>query len=119
MTDPEPLFSCFSTVSKWTRLTSNLCVQVTFQREYLQMRDKRVVALDWVLSVQPRVKRKSTVLLVLPPITGDAFTVSALCCLATRRGFRTLVFNRRGHGGSVLTTPKLQSSCDPSYLRQV
>ena len=83
------------------------------------MRDKGVVALDWALSVQPRAKRKSTVLLVLPPITGDAFTVSALCCLATWRGFRTLMFNRRGHGGSVLTTPKLQSSCDPSYLRQV
>ncbi|KAK7087371.1 hypothetical protein V1264_021432 [Littorina saxatilis] len=93
--------------------------EVSFQREYLQMRDKGVVALDWVQSVEPRVKRKSTVLLVLPPVTGTAFTVSSLCCLATSRGFRTLVFNRRGHGGSVLTTPKLQSSADPSDLRQV
>ncbi|KAK7499063.1 hypothetical protein BaRGS_00009610 [Batillaria attramentaria] len=92
---------------------------VCFEREYLQMRDKGVVALDWVMSVHPRVKRKSTVLLVLPPITGDAMTVSALCHMATRRGFRTLVFNRRGHGGSVLTTPKLQSSGDPSDMRQV
>lgn len=92
---------------------------VCFEREYLQMRDKGVVALDWVVSHQPRVKRKSTVLLVLPPITGDAITVSSLCHLATRRGFKTIVFNRRGHGGSLLTYPKLQSSADPADLRQV
>ncbi|GFN85849.1 abhydrolase domain-containing protein 15 [Plakobranchus ocellatus] len=32
---------------------------------------------------------------------------------------KAVVFNRRGHGGSVLTTPKLQSFGDPSDLRQV
>nr|KAG5708121.1 hypothetical protein BaRGS_002857 [Batillaria attramentaria] len=67
---------------------------------WLRCATKGVVALDWVMSVHPRVKRKSTVLLVLPPITGDAMTVSALCHMATRRGFRTLVFNRRGHGAA-------------------
>ncbi|KAL8588128.1 hypothetical protein ACOMHN_059502 [Nucella lapillus] len=93
--------------------------EVTFQREYLQMRDKGVVALDWATTVQPRVKRKATVLLVLPPVTGDAHSVSTLCELATKRGFRTVVFNPRGHGNSVLTTAKLLNAADPSDMRQV
>lgn len=83
------------------------------------MRDKGVVALDWVTS-QQRVRRgKSAILLVLPPVTGDAMTVAPLCGLAARRGFKAVVVNRRGHGGSVLTTPKLLSPCDPADLRQV
>ncbi|XP_046582987.1 protein ABHD15-like [Haliotis rubra] len=92
---------------------------VNFDREYLQMRDKGVVALDWVVSVQPKIKRKRTILLIIPSITGSALGVSALCYDATQRGFKAVVFNRRGHGGSVLTTAKLQSSGDPSDLRQV
>ena len=91
---------------------------VTFDREYLQMRDKGVVALDWVVSVQPVIKKKRTILLILPAITSDAVSTSALCHLAAQRGFKSVIFNRRGHGGSVLTTPKLQSSGDPVDLRQ-
>ncbi|PVD31253.1 hypothetical protein C0Q70_06665 [Pomacea canaliculata] len=93
--------------------------ELCFEREYLQMRDKGVVALDWLTGSAPKTRRKGTVLIVLPPVTGDAMTVASLCHLATRRGFKAVVFNRRGHGGSVLTTPRMQSSGDPTDLRQV
>ncbi|ESO84671.1 hypothetical protein LOTGIDRAFT_131783 [Lottia gigantea] len=92
---------------------------VNFDREYLQMRDKGIVALDWVMSAQPKIKKRSTILLIIPSITADALSAGALCHSANQRGFKTVVFNRRGHGGSVLTTPKLQSPGDPSDLRQV
>ncbi|XP_050407978.2 protein ABHD15 [Patella vulgata] len=93
--------------------------EVNFDREYLQMRDKGIVALDWVVSVQPKIKKKSTILLIIPGITADALSVGALCHCANQKGLKTVVFNRRGHGGSVLTTPKLQSPGDPADLRQV
>ncbi|XP_055863157.1 protein ABHD15-like isoform X2 [Biomphalaria glabrata] len=92
--------------------------EVTFEREYLQMHDKGVVALDWVTSCQERVKRRAPILLVIPPVTEGAAYVSNICFSGTERGFRVVVFNRRGEGGSYLTTPKLQSFCDPSDLTQ-
>ncbi|XP_012935130.1 protein ABHD15 [Aplysia californica] len=93
---------------------------VTFEREYLQMRDKGVVALDWVVCPQAKPKkRRATVLLVLPALTDGALSVTGICHTASGRGMRVVVFNRRGHGGSVLTTPRLQSFGDPSDLRQV
>ncbi|KAK3737677.1 hypothetical protein RRG08_066364 [Elysia crispata] len=93
--------------------------EVTFEREYLQMRDKGVVALDWVVLPQAKTKRRTMVLLVIPTLTGSACHVSAMCHAAATRGMRTVVFNRRGHGGALLTTPKLQSFGDPTDLRQV
>lgn len=94
--------------------------EVTFERQYLQMRDKGVVALDWVVHPHTKVKnRRATVVLVIPTLTGGACHVSAVCHAAATRGMRAVVFNRRGHGGTPLTTPKLQSFGDPTDLRQV
>ncbi|XP_048753818.2 protein ABHD15-like [Ostrea edulis] len=90
-----------------------------FDREYLQLRDKGVVALDWVTNINIPMKKKRTVILIIPGLTGDAISVSSLCDAATCRGMQCVVFNRRGHGGTFLTTPKLQSYGDPSDLRQV
>ncbi|CAL1537163.1 unnamed protein product [Lymnaea stagnalis] len=92
---------------------------VTYAREYLQMRDKGVVAIDWVEYPDVKVKRKTVVLLVIPPLTEDATHMTNICFNATDRGFKAVVFNRRGHGNSYLTTPKLQSYADPTDLRQV
>ena len=105
-------------------------MQVKFRREYLQTRDNGVVALDWVVpnsslvcnsgsNNRPSSRQWSTILILIPPVVGDAFSVYPICCMATKRGIKALVFNRRGHGNSVLTTPKLLSSCDPTDLRQV
>ncbi|RUS72639.1 hypothetical protein EGW08_019596, partial [Elysia chlorotica] len=93
--------------------------EVTFDREYLQMRDKGVVALDWVVLPQSKVKRRSMVIVIIPTLTGSACHVSAICHAAVSRGMRVVVFNRRGHGGALITTPRLQASSSSSNLRQV
>lgn len=92
---------------------------VQFDREYLQLKDKGVVALDWVSNINVHKRKWKTVMMVIPGITGSAISVSKICEASAKRGFQTVVFNRRGHGGTVLTTPKFQSYGDPSDLRQV
>ena len=92
---------------------------IEFDREYLQMKDKGVVALDWVVQVATHKRKKCTVLVVLPGSTACALSVSKLCSLAAHKGYRTAVFNPRGFGNSVLTTPKILSPGDPTDLRQV
>lgn len=89
-----------------------------FEREFLLMKDRGVVALDWGITGARSLRKGSPVLFVLPGLTGDASGVTFLCHLAVEKGFRPVVFNKRGHGKSPLTTPKLQSFGDPSDFRQ-
>ena len=98
-------------------LPTNATIQ--FDREYLQLKDKGVVALDWLCSVQLHKRKKRTIMVIIPGITGSAMGVSKLCEASSRKGIQCVVFNRRGHGNTVLTTPKFQSYGDPSDLRQV
>ncbi|OWF38793.1 protein ABHD15-like [Mizuhopecten yessoensis] len=91
---------------------------VHFEREYLQLSDKGVVALDWVIGANYVIRRNSPICIVFPSLTGDANSVSDLCACTARKGFRTVVFNSRGHGNSFLTTKKLQSFGDPLDVRQ-
>ncbi len=95
---------------------------VRFGREYLVLKDDGTVALDWAIMEEPGgrdLRDDSPILIALPGLTGDASSVSFLCKTALRSGYRAVVFNKRGHGGSELTTPRLQSFGDPSDLRQV
>jgi predicted alpha/beta-fold hydrolase len=41
-------------------------------------------------------------------LTGCSDSMRSLCASALARGYRAVVFNKRGHGGVRLTTPKLQ-----------
>ncbi|XP_033748939.1 protein ABHD15-like [Pecten maximus] len=91
---------------------------VHYEREYLQLSDKGVVALDWVIGTNYVIRRNSPICIVFPSLTGDANSVSDLCGCSARKGFRTVVFNSRGHGNSFLTTTKLQSFGDPLDVRQ-
>ncbi|XP_060081240.1 protein ABHD15-like [Ylistrum balloti] len=91
---------------------------VHYEREYLQLSDKGVVALDWVIGTNYVIRRNSPICIVFPSLTGDAYSVSDLCGSIARKGFRTVVFNSRGHGNSFLTTKKLQSFGDPLDVRQ-
>ncbi|XP_052797909.1 protein ABHD15-like [Mya arenaria] len=90
-----------------------------FDREYLQMRDRGIVALDWALHVSVHKKKRCSVLIILPGLTTTAVNVSNLCSLAAHKGYRPVVFNQRGFGNSVLATPKILSNGDPHDFRQV
>lgn len=112
---------------------------VQFKRDYLQLNDLGVIAMDWFCptpvkrgrkgaqNVQHEIKlRRSTtikkckyIMIVIPDINSDCFSVTHAAYEASKRGFCVVVFNRRGHGGSVLTTPKLQPYGDTGDLRQL
>ena len=91
---------------------------IMFTREYIQMSDKGIIALDWLNNSKFKVRKNSSIVIIFPRLTGDALSVSHICLMAAQKGFRTVVFNRRGHGSSYLTTPKLTSPGDPTDARQ-
>lgn len=90
-----------------------------FRREYLQMADKGVVALDWFIPSVDKYKRSSPILLIFPQLTGDALSVGSLCKLGASKGMRSVVFNRRGHCSSFLFSANLTSFGDTRDTRKV
>ncbi|XP_071092906.1 protein ABHD15-like isoform X1 [Haliotis cracherodii] len=92
--------------------------KVTFKREYMDLEDGGVVALDWAQGGSERLSDKSTILIVLPGLTASADDVGELCNMASKRSYRVVVFNKRGHGDSVLATPKLQGFGDTKDMRR-
>ena len=89
-----------------------------FRRQYLMLRDRGIIALDWGVTGEDVLRKKNAIMVVIPDVTGDAGSVSHLCHAAFNKGMRVVVFNRRGHGGSPLTTPRLCTFGDPVDLRQ-
>ncbi|NXN70126.1 ABH15 protein, partial [Himantopus himantopus] len=98
-------------------------------RELLQLPDSGLVALDWL--VGPRgaagggggggggggVGGPSPVLLLIPNAAGKVTGgLLQLGLRALERGFVPVIFNRRGHNGCPLTTPRLQPFGDPGDL---
>ena len=93
--------------------------KVSFKREVVPMKDQGVVCLDWVTTKERELSDSSPVLITLPGLTGDAESQKNLCMEAISSGFRCVVFNKRGHGGTELLTPKFQSFGDPSDFREI
>lgn len=94
-------------------------------REYLQLADDGLVALDWVVGPCARGRRVSNagglpaVLLVIPNAWGRLTrNVLGLCLLALERGYYPVIFHRRGHHGCPLVSPRLQPFGDPSDLKE-
>lgn len=94
-------------------------------REYLQLADDGLVALDWVIGPCARGRRVTNpgslppVLLVIPNAWGRLTrNVLGLCLLALERGYYPVIFHRRGHHGCPLVSPRLQSFGDPSDLKE-
>ncbi|PKK18931.1 abhydrolase domain containing 15 [Columba livia] len=87
-------------------------------RELLQLPDTGLVALDWLVgpwgTMGAGVGDASPVLLLIPNAAGKV--TGALLQLGLRaleRGFVPVIFNRRGHNGCPLTTPRFQPFGDP------
>ncbi|XP_067680598.1 protein ABHD15-like isoform X2 [Haliotis asinina] len=91
--------------------------KVTFKREYVDLDDGGVVALDWAQGDSEPISETSSILIVVPGLTASAKDNGELCSMALKRGYRVVVFNKRGHGDSVLTTPKLQGFGDTKDMR--
>lgn len=94
-------------------------------REYLQLADDGLVALDWVVGPYSQRSRRvpagsqPAVLLVIPNAWGRLTrNVLGLCLLALERGYYPVIFHRRGHHGCPLVHPRLQPFGDPSDLKE-
>ncbi|XP_008826941.2 protein ABHD15 isoform X2 [Nannospalax galili] len=94
-------------------------------REYLQLADDGLVALDWVIGPCARGRQVTNagalpaVLLVIPNAWGRLTrNVLGLCLLALERGYYPVIFHRRGHHGCPLVSPRLQPFGDPSDLKE-
>ncbi|KAM6296551.1 protein ABHD15 [Aegotheles albertisi] len=93
-------------------------------RELLQLPDTGLVALDWLVGPwgarsSSSVGGPSSVLLLIPNAAGKVTAeLLQLGLQALERGFIPVIFNRRGHNGCPLTTPRLQPFGDPGDLRE-
>ena len=92
--------------------------KASFTREILEMKDGGIVALDWATE-STGLHQSSPLLILLPGLAAVAKDLTPACKEGIKRRFRCVVLNKRGHGGSQLKTPKLQSFADPSDLREV
>ena len=93
---------------------------IRWRREYLQMEDQGVVALDWISTDSDcTLNSGSPILVIIPSQTCGAQDVAPLCQKAHEYCFRCVVFNRRGQGGSVLTTACLQNSFEGKEFDEV
>ncbi|XP_046542821.1 protein ABHD15-like [Haliotis rubra] len=93
-------------------------VKLCFKREYINLDDGGAVALDWVQDKLDSLTDTSPIFLVLPSLSASADDMAELCDTASKRGYRVVVFNKRGHGDSVLATPKLQGFGDAKDMRR-
>ncbi|XP_030042117.1 protein ABHD15 [Microcaecilia unicolor] len=89
-----------------------------FLREYLQLSDQGLVALDWAAEMGRRPSNPGIPLLLIIPNSFGKITrnVSQLCHLALLQGYRPVIFNRRCQNDCPLNTVKLQPYGDPSDL---
>ncbi|NWT99625.1 ABH15 protein, partial [Urocynchramus pylzowi] len=92
-------------------------------RELLQLSDAGLVALDWLVGPWGAAGGggvvSSPVLLLIPNAAGKVTGgLLQLGLRALERGFIPVIFNRRGHNGCPLTTPRFQPFGDPGDLRE-
>lgn len=99
-------------------------LDVYYERQNLQLKDKGLISLDWAVTCDVRTRLLSStkeynkLILLLPNLTDDALSVAEMSQKALSQEFRPIIYNRRGHGNTPLLTPKLQTYGDPSDLRQ-
>lgn len=97
---------------------------VTYRNELIRTGDGGQISLDWVdnagSAAYPDCLSRPTVL-ILPGLTGNSQQTYVLHAVnqATRRGYRSVVFNNRGFGGEELLTPLTFSAADTSDLERV
>ncbi|KAL9680347.1 hypothetical protein QQ045_018225 [Rhodiola kirilowii] len=94
---------------------------VRLKRECLRTKDGGAVSLDWVVGDDRNVPEDSPILILLPGLTGgsqDSY-VRHMLVRARSNGWRVVVFNSRGCGGSPVTTSQFYSASFTGDLRAV
>ncbi|KAI9991469.1 hypothetical protein PInf_019152 [Phytophthora infestans] len=86
---------------------------VNYKRDVLTFQDGGQASLDWavessVATTSP-LKDDSPIAIIMHGLVGCSESMRSLCAEALVHGYRPVVFNKRGHGGLKLATPKLQA----------
>jgi len=76
-----------------------------FKRDTLTMPDGGTVSVDWPLQ-DDTLPDDAPIVIFLHTVTGSSSYTCHYTREAAARGWRSCVFNRRGHGGMRLTSPK-------------
>ncbi|XP_008239230.1 PREDICTED: embryogenesis-associated protein EMB8 [Prunus mume] len=94
---------------------------VRLRRECLRTTDNGAVSLDWVSRDDRLLPPDSPLLILLPGLTGgsDDSYVRHMLVRARSKGWRVVVFNSRGCGGSPVTTPQFYSASFLGDMREV
>ena len=85
--------------------------QGQFRRETLTMEDGGTVAIDWPLEADS-LSPDAPIVIFLHTVTGSGADIIHYTREATRRGWRSCVFTRRGHGNLTLTSAKFNMMGD-------
>ncbi|OWZ24066.1 Serine protease, partial [Phytophthora megakarya] len=85
---------------------------VKYKRDVLTFHDGGQASLDWALEasveMKSSLKEDSPIVIIMHGLVGCSENMRSLCAEALAHGYRPVVFNKRGHGGMKLATPKLQ-----------
>jgi len=92
--------------------------EIEFSREYLQMADKGIIALDWAVVNDRVLDKNRPVLIIVPALPQTTADMCSLCATALSRKYRPVVFLRRGHGHTPLTTRRLQTFAEAIDLEE-
>ena len=84
--------------------------KITYTRELFILSDGGQLALDWAQDQEEHgLNEESPIVIVLHGLTGCSESMKSICAEALEHGYRPVVFNKRGHGGVKLSTPKMQA----------
>ncbi|KAG6603082.1 putative serine protease family S33 [Phytophthora cinnamomi] len=81
---------------------------VQYKRDILTFKDGGQASLDWAIEATP-LSQDAPIAIIMHGLVGCSDNMRSLCAEALAHGFRPVVFNKRGHGGLKLATPKLQA----------
>lgn len=87
-----------------------------FSRDTITLADGGTVSVDWPIEAE-NLPDDAPLVILLHTITGSSQDTSHYTRAATRRGWRSCVFNRRGHGRMSLTTPRFNIMGDADDTR--
>ncbi|GAB9465382.1 hypothetical protein Gpo141_00002792 [Globisporangium polare] len=111
--------------SKKSKAFFVLQASIKYEREVLKLRDGGHTSLDWAIEASgppskdgKPLQHDSPIVVVLHGLMGCSDAMRSLCAEALAHGYRSVVFNKRGHGGMALATPKLQEFGSVDDLNQ-
>jgi len=98
------------------------CPHVPYDREMLSLADGGEIALDWMHNdASPLPSSARPVIIILPGLTGSSSESYArhLVLESIKLGYRSVVLNYRGNGGSQLKTSRTYCATDTEDIESV